>query len=88
MLSTAAVFLSKAQARRPHLVSAHARAGAVALIAWFGALFDCGVPSCFLCFFCHPNDSWPSYNDVGGFFFDFGAVRIAAPRLDGVSLLP
>ena len=38
MLSTAAVFLSKAQARRPHLVSAHARAGAAALVAWFGAL--------------------------------------------------
>ena len=38
VLSTAAVFLSKAQARRPHLVSAHARAGAAALVAWFGAL--------------------------------------------------
>ena len=38
VLSAAAVFLSKAQARRPHLVSAHARAGAAALVAWFGAL--------------------------------------------------
>jgi len=36
VLSTAAVALSKG--RGPHLVSAHARAGAVALVAWFGAL--------------------------------------------------
>ena len=43
VLSTAAVFLSKAQARRPHLVSAHARAGAAALIAWFGALLAAGL---------------------------------------------
>ena len=26
----------------------------------------------------HSNDSWPSHDDVGGFFFDFEAVRTAS----------
>ncbi len=28
----------------------------------------------------HSNDSWPSHDDVGGFFFDFGAVRTVMLR--------